>query len=143
MSTFYFIRHGQQDHDVIKDMHFTGYGLELVPLTPLGETQAGDCAGDFRLHDCEIILTSPYTRALQTAAILSRRLGKDLRVEVDLREHELDMAGRVESLEELRSIAPQHQREVHGGNEDGDHTRETYESLKARVTAVLEKYRGY
>ncbi|MFO7636410.1 MAG: histidine phosphatase family protein, partial [Clostridia bacterium] len=49
----------------------------------------------------------------------------------------------VESLEELRSIAAQHQREVPGGNEDGDHTRETYQSLKARVTAVLQRYRGY
>lgn len=37
-----------------------------------------------------MILSSPYTRALQTAAILSRELNIDLQVEFDLREWQPD-----------------------------------------------------
>ena len=39
-----------------------------------------------RLKDADIILSSPYTRALQTAAILSKELNIDIIVETDLHE---------------------------------------------------------
>ena len=41
---------------------------------------------DKRLCDAGIILSSPYTRALQTAAILSKELRIDMIVETDLHE---------------------------------------------------------
>ena len=35
-------------------------------------------AKDYRLKDCEIIVSSPYTRALQSAAIISKELSIDI-----------------------------------------------------------------
>ncbi len=41
---------------------------------------------DERLKSAQLIVASPYTRALETAAIISRETGLKIRVEVDLHE---------------------------------------------------------
>ncbi|MHA6529386.1 histidine phosphatase family protein [Paenibacillus sp. BAC0078] len=41
-----------------------------------------------RLKEAEIIVSSPYPRALQTAAILSKELGLEIMVEFDLRDYD-------------------------------------------------------
>jgi broad specificity phosphatase PhoE len=63
-----------------------GHGRDLVPLTDNGIAQAKAAARDPRIGRSEIILSSPYTRALHTAAIVSMELGIDIKVEHDLRE---------------------------------------------------------
>ena len=47
-------------------------------------------AVDARLKTAELIVSSPYTRALQTAAIISRETGLKICIEVDLHEWEPD-----------------------------------------------------
>ena len=58
----------------------------LAPLTPLGRLQIETIASDFRLDEAEAILCSSYARALESAALLSRKLNKPLFVEYDLHE---------------------------------------------------------
>ena len=70
----YFIRHGQTDYSLKDQKIYQGFGVNLAPLSEEGVRQIEETAKDPRLQGAELILTSPYTRAVQTAAILSRRL---------------------------------------------------------------------
>lgn len=83
---FYFIRHGQTDYSERNTKIYQGFGVNLSRLSPTGIQQIKEAARDKRLKDADIILSSPYTRALQTAAILSKELGIEIAVETDLHE---------------------------------------------------------
>lgn len=83
---FYFIRHGSTDYSERNTKIYQDFGVNLAPLSPEGVQQIKASAKDSRLQGADIILSSPYTRALQTAAILSRELCADIIVETDLHE---------------------------------------------------------
>ena len=65
-----FVRHGEPCYDNVKRLNLVSY---LGELTPRGISQAENVANDNRFLDAEIIISSPYTRALQTASIISRK----------------------------------------------------------------------
>ena len=81
-----FIRHGEPDKNIIDSRGFVGMGRDMAPLTEKGIRQAEEVALNSNLENAQVILSSPYTRALQTAAIISRRTGLEIKVEVDLHE---------------------------------------------------------
>ncbi len=68
------LRHGQSEFN----LHFTATrtdpGIHDPKLTPLGHEQAEAAAEALAQQGLRRILTSPYTRALQTAAPIARRL---------------------------------------------------------------------
>ena len=84
MTVFYLIRHGEPTYQPVNDRNFIGHGLDLAPLTEIGIQQLKETSKDNRLKNCEVIVSSPYTRALQSASILSKELGIDIEVDVDL-----------------------------------------------------------
>jgi len=86
MTAFMFMRHGEFDYTFCDERKFIGHGRDLAPLSDKGIRQAEEAAKDPRLLGAELIISSPYTRALQTAAILSKQLRLDIKVEVDLHE---------------------------------------------------------
>lgn len=86
------IRHGEQDYQATESRGFAGPSRELAPLTQRGITQAEAVAADPRLEGSQLIISSPYTRALQTAAILSRRLDLPIEIAFDLHEWLIDTA---------------------------------------------------
>lgn len=86
MTTFVFIRHGEPRYDEVIERGYKNQGYDLGKLTERGISQAENVALDERLLDAEIIVASPYTRALQTAAIISRITQIKLLVENDLHE---------------------------------------------------------
>ena len=73
-TTFYLVRHGQPDWDWAEAMRFYGPCSAYMPLTPLGVEQIEHTACDSQLRGASFILASPYTRTMQSAQILSRRL---------------------------------------------------------------------
>ena len=83
---FYLIRHGETNYMERNSKIYQGFGVNLSPLSESGIKQIKETAKDPRLKNADIILSSPYTRALQTAAILSKELGIDIVVESDLHE---------------------------------------------------------
>lgn len=144
MTKFYFIRHGEPTYKPVDDRKFIGHGRDLAPLTKKGVEGVKKTAKDNRLKNCEIIISSPYTRALQTAAILSKELNIDIEVEVDLHEWIPDIVnfqhktsqdcfdlGRDFDL--YNGIPPKNEVKVW----------ETYESMQKRMKSVLEKYSQY
>jgi broad specificity phosphatase PhoE len=80
------VRHGQADYGDVDERHFIGHGRDLAKLNMGGIRQAEAVSNDSRLIGAEIIVSSPYTRALQTAAIISRNTGIPIIVETDLHE---------------------------------------------------------
>ena len=139
----YFIRHGKADYSRRNTGIYQGWGVNLSPLAELGLRQIEETARDPRLKGTERILSSPYTRALQTAAILSRALGSEITVETDLHEwkanrnfiYEEDAAAEAyyQEYEENHGVWP-------GGAE---RPWENAEQIRQRVLPVLERYRQY
>jgi len=80
------VRHGERDDAPCHERGFIGQGLELAPLTENGVRQAEFAAQNPLINGAQIIVSSPYTRCLQTAAIISRIRNIPLTVEIDLHE---------------------------------------------------------
>jgi len=75
---FYLIRHGESDYSEKGTKIYRGFGENLAPLTLNGIKQIKKTAQDTRLKSAQIIISSPYTRAVQTAAIISKELQIDI-----------------------------------------------------------------
>lgn len=143
MTQFYFIRHGEQDWNVIKKHNLKGQAIDLIPLTNNGIKQAKKVAKDARICRSDIIICSPYTRALQTASIISKEAAIDLHVEFDLREWQSDLTFNYDSKEQLMELW--HDYMTHSGIYPQGQTRpwETKENLKKRLNSVLVRYLNY
>lgn len=98
------IRHGEPDYTPCEERHFVGHGQDLAPLSDTGMAQAEKVSRDPLLSDCEIIFASPYTRALQTAAIISKETGIKLEIEFDLHEGIPDLTYSYKSVDERNKL---------------------------------------
>lgn len=85
------VRHGEPDYQPCEERNFIGYGMELAPLSLAGIEQAKNVAKNNLFDGAEIILASPYPRALQTASYIATEIKLDIIVEVDLREWQPDL----------------------------------------------------
>ena len=159
MTVYYLVRHGQPDWRWTEGEHLTGWLRDFTPLTALGHAQANVSARDERLRNAELILSSPYTRALQTAAIISRVLQIPLEVEFDLREWMPDARGQIQTLEDVfvaardfeacdgchpSDLIPEAEAEAGAGAGAG--ARRHWEPrvvLRKRMLAVLGRYRHF
>ncbi|MBQ8556157.1 MAG: histidine phosphatase family protein [Clostridia bacterium] len=94
------IRHGKPDYTPVDERGFIGHGRSLAPLTEEGVRQAEAAADSPEMQGVQLIVASPLTRALQTAAIISRKTGIPLTVEIDLREWEPDLTYQYKTSEE-------------------------------------------
>ncbi len=135
-----FIRHGEPDKSLVDERGFIGQGRDFAPLSPLGRQQAEAVSADPLLQDGQVIVSSPYTRALQTAAILSRNIQKEIRVEVDLHEFIPDKTFLVKGEEEDYLLHKDF-RQCHGEYPEGE-TRnwETISEIIARTKPVFDRY---
>ena len=122
---------------------FFGFGRDLAPLSEKGIQQAEEVAKDERLKTAELIVSSPYTRALQTAQIISRNTGIEMRVELDLHEWIPDLSNRYTTSEEAfrltdefvdcKGVYPTETRKLW----------ETLEDMRKRMRRVADKYAEY
>lgn len=99
-----FIRHGEPDVTPVDERGWIGQGRNFAPLTESGIQQAMEVSLHPLLDGCQIIVTSPYTRALQTAAIISKNTGLDIRIEVDLHEFIPDKTFQLKGAEENKLL---------------------------------------
>ncbi|MET0447733.1 MAG: phosphoglycerate mutase family protein [Aeromicrobium sp.] len=81
------VRHGQSTWNVLDRMQ----GAELSPpLTELGREQATHAAESLADREVVRLLSSPATRAIETAEIIAARLGLDVEIEPLLLEKGLE-----------------------------------------------------
>ncbi|HZJ89652.1 MAG TPA: histidine phosphatase family protein [Bacilli bacterium] len=128
------IRHGEPRYDEV-DRHTRG---DFGRLTARGAKQAEARASDPRLEGATLIVSSPYTRSLQSAAIISRITDLPLEIEHDLREwtadvkYQFDYDGEEAYKEYIKFKGKL--------NKISKFRYETYESVQKRVRNAIEKY---
>ena len=116
----------------------------MLTLSKPGMEQIKTAAHDDRLRAAELIITSPFGRALHSAAILSKELGLDIRVETDLHEWLPDAVGYEYLPQEKADHCYQMLNDSHGHHPAGKTPAwESAAQMKQRVFAVLERYRDY
>lgn len=140
MTTFYLVRHAEPNWKLKDERNLLGPLRDYVPLTENGVNQAESILNNNNsLSECELILSSPFTRSLQTAAIINRKLGLPIHVEYDLHEWIPDNFQK-NTLDEI--IELHHDFNKHNGCIPTGETRlwETKESVMNRTVNVLNKY---
>lgn len=143
MAVFYLVRHGEADYSEMLEKGFYGFGRSFAPLSETGIKQAEMSALDDRLKSAELIVSSPYTRALQTAAIISRETGLKICVEVDLHEWEPDKTNQYTTSEEAIMLTREFNL-YQGKYPTGRQMRwETLDEVRKRMRSVADKYANY
>ena len=126
-----FIRHGEPDYSPLEEAGYTGFGLDLSPLSVAGRQMATEAAANPLLEQAEILISSSVTRALETASYLIRDRQLPLFVEPFLHEWQVYESG-IEIFENNGSLPA------------GSPVQyETFEQMKARFFRALSKYRDY
>lgn len=75
------VRHGQSEFNVVFSVTRRDPGIRDPRLTPEGRRQAEAAAEALAGHEIERLIASPYSRALETAEIVARRLDIAISVE--------------------------------------------------------------
>lgn len=143
MTKLILIRHGEPDYSLVTERNFKGHGRDLAQLTPKGIEQAKTASKDKRLEGASLIVSSPYTRALQTAAVISKKRSLDISIEVDIHEWLPDLAFNYTS-DEVVKVASQECTRCKGDyTDDNMKNWERLSVVANRAFKSLEKYLCY
>ena len=139
------MRHSEPTYTDVDERGYKGFGNDLGKLTERGihlaeATAERISAGDFGIG-IELIVSSPYTRALQTAAIVSRVTGLKIEIETDLHEWIPDTTYQ-NNVGYSNSSWDEYLEK--NGVRDADclYNWEEFDSVRKRALTALEKYRG-
>ena len=143
MTKIILIRHGEPDYSFVTERKFKGHGRDLSQLTPMGIEQAKTVAKDKRLEGASLIVSSPYTRALQTAAIISKERALDISIEVDIHEWLPDLAFNYASDEVVKVASKECTRFKGEYTDDDTRNWERLSVVANRAFKGLEKYLSY
>jgi broad specificity phosphatase PhoE len=138
--TVLLMRHGEPDWGQVKDPRWRGAANDWAPLTPHGQVQAEHAADRLAGQHPTLVLSSPMTRALQTAAIVASRLALPLAVELDLREWLPDETYQWTSAHEVASAYTDM---LHRGGTRENHGSGRWEPLdqvRDRALAALHRH---
>ena len=138
-----FVRHGKPDYRLADTRKMSQLEKDYSPLSRdtipfLIEQSQHPC-----FKGAEIIISSPYTRALQTAEILNRQLQLELFVEHDLREWRADKLGAYISLSERDLRWSEYRKLLHAKQPMIDKPYETIQTLSKRVKNSLLPYKHH
>lgn len=132
-----FVRHGEADFGVVDQRGYIGMGRQFAPLTELGKEQTNKVAENSLFSHCEVIVWSPYTRALQTAAAIARKTGLEINVEADLHEFVPDKTYQANDVEEEHLLA---EFIKYRGEHNGSKRWETISEMIFSTKSVLDRY---
>ncbi len=143
MQKIVFMRHSEPDYTFVEERKYIGHGIDLAQLTEKGIQIAENASFDSRLNGGEIIVSSPYTRALQTAAIISKNRQLSIKVELDLHEWMPDLSFRYSSNEEARKVNRLCIEQKGVCPDDSMIKFENLEDVFNRAKKALLRYNGY
>jgi broad specificity phosphatase PhoE len=135
---FIMVRHGESEGN--RERRFTV--SPEVPLTELGRTQASQAAERIaRIFKPQVIISSPYTRARQTADIIAARLNLPIEVVHDLHERDLGCfkGHSYDTLREIVQSDPSY--DPRNGWSWKPQGGESYEDVRTRVVAAVKRLR--
>lgn len=134
-----FVRHGEPDYRVLEERAYSGFGMDLAPLSEKGRKQAQDLCQNPLLQSADLLVASAVTRALETASYLACATGLPLRVEPLLHEWQVYESG-IENFETARTLFLENNGKL---LPDSAIQYETAEDMRARFIETLAKYRDY
>jgi broad specificity phosphatase PhoE len=142
MTLFYLVRHGETDWPAMRARGAQGREFNFAALTATGVAQIEALRGDARLKSAEAIIASPYTRAMQSTAILNRCLGLPVHVEYDLHEwvHDRDADTPFDPVEVERRRQHFYASDRFAPPEQSLDWETGFE-VRTRAAAVLDRYR--
>ncbi|MCL2527166.1 MAG: phosphoglycerate mutase family protein [Defluviitaleaceae bacterium] len=143
MTKIIFVRHGEPDYTDVQSKNYAGHGTNFAHLTEEGIKQAEDVSQDKRLDGAQIIIASPYTRALQTAAIISKNRNLDIKVELDLHEWHPDLTFQNSTYEDMKKADKLCAENKGVCPKDCEVAFENFEDVFLRVKNTLLKYNDY
>jgi broad specificity phosphatase PhoE len=103
VTQIYLIRHGEPDYAPVDSHGWPGMAADTAPLTPEGAKQAEAVADLLSGIGATYLVSSPFTRALQSAAIIGHRLALGVRVDYDLRDWLPDNTGSWRGAADVRA----------------------------------------
>ncbi|MFI5708583.1 histidine phosphatase family protein [Kribbella sp. NPDC051620] len=103
MTQIYLVRHGQPDYAPVDSRGWPGMAADAAPLTPEGSKQAEAVADLLSGIGATYLVSSPFTRALHSAAIIGHRLALGVRVDYDLRDWLPDSTGSWRGVADVRA----------------------------------------
>ncbi len=113
MTQIYLVRHGEPDYAPVDARGWLGMAADSAPLTAAGAKQAEELADLLSGIGATYLVSSPFTRALQSAAIIGHRLALGVRVDYDLRDWLPDNIGSWRGAADVR--AAQAELDAYGG----------------------------
>ena len=134
-----FVRHGEPDYRELEERSYTGFGMDLAPLSEKGRQQAQELWQNPLLQSANLLVTSAVTRALETASYVSCATGLPLRVEPMLHEWQVYEVG-IENFEKARCLFLENKGEL---LPNSPIQYETATEMKSRFLESMAKYRDY
>jgi len=147
MTKFILVRHGKPIYDEVLKAGFTGHGIAFAPLSQEGIEEVEKTSKNSIFMNSDILISSPYTRTMQTASIFSSRYNLPINVEILLHEWIPDLDNKYNTVSEFtRNIHIAKEEYQKGLNDPNFHYNEKIESLvhvRERALSVLSKYFDY
>ena len=134
-----FVRHGEPDYRVLEEHAYSGFGMDLAPLSEKGRKQAQDLCQNPLFQSADLLVSSSVTRALETASYLASAIGLPLRVEPLLHEWQVYESG-VENFEKARTLFLENNGSL---PPNSPIQYETAEEMRSRFLKSMRKYRNY
>lgn len=143
MTKFLFVRHGEPEYASVGDWNNVPMGIHFSGLSESGRKQIKNTCCELAKYKVDIIVSSPYTRTLQSAAIMAKELNADVVVERDLHEWQSDLSFSITDQNVLLSLCQEHDR--YNGVWPKGETKlwESTEMVRNRVLSCLSKYDKY
>ncbi|GAB6092925.1 histidine phosphatase family protein [Furfurilactobacillus curtus] len=140
----FLIRHSEPDYTAVTEAGFSGFGRDLSSLSANGISLAQQCAQSPIFKNVELILSSPYTRALATAAEIVRFNNIPLHIELGLHEWRPDRTDRYLKNGNQAYDAWLIYKKNHGQRTNDNYwDYETSTEVRARALKVLSAYSKY
>ena len=134
-----FVRHGEPDYRVLEERAYSGFGMDLAPLSEKGRKQAKDLCQNPLFQSADLLVASAVTRALETASYLACATGLPLRVEALLHEWQVYETG-IENFETARCLFLENKGEL---LPNSPVQYETAIEMKSRFLECMAKYREH
>lgn len=138
-NTFIFIRHGEAEQNVKKILNSDP--KQIYHLTEKGRQQGGETSAKLKTEKVDMLFSSPFARAKETAEIIGRELGLEVQFDQHLREHGMGpFNGKTdkEFLAQFASLEERYAKKIPGG--------ESFQEVETRSAQFIDffnrKYSG-
>jgi len=133
LTTFALVRHGQTDWNAERRLQ----GATDIPLNDVGRGQARDAVGILAPYEWDAIVSSPLSRAAETADLIAEGLGLTVSRRVpELTERSFGPAEGMQAGPELEALR------VPGGFKGAESEDEAADRGIAALEALAEEFRG-